>query len=345
MTVKEVLVGFSGGVDSFYTCYLLKKKGYKVYPVLFRFSGKENLEKAKFYSKKLELNLTVIDYRELFYEKVVKPFIEYYKSGLTPNPCAVCNREMKIKKLYELSQELGIEKIATGHYAKVNFSEKFGRKLIFKGVDKQKEQSYFLAMIPSEVISRMVLPLGEYTKEQVVEKAKFLGYQFVSESQDICFLDGDLETFLSRYIKPQRGKFVLNTGEEVGTFSAFFKYTVGQRRGLGVSYKYPLYVLRIIPEERKIVLGSKQELLKDSFYVRNPVLHVKKEEIDWERVDAKIRYRGKTARIKSLKVLKNSVFFVKLHASLDAPTPGQVCAFYYDDTLLGGGEITTLERG
>ncbi|SNR71104.1 tRNA 2-thiouridine(34) synthase MnmA [Desulfurobacterium atlanticum] len=345
MTGKDVLVGFSGGVDSFYTCHLLKEKGYKVYPVLFRFSGKENLEKAKYYAEKLGLKLSIIDYRELFYEKVIKPFIEYYRNGLTPNPCVVCNRDMKIKMLYNLSEELGIKNIATGHYARTEFSEDFQKKLIFRGVEKGKEQSYFLATILPEFIEKLIFPLGEFTKKEVIEKAKALGYQFLSESQDICFLEDDIETFLSRYIKPKKGKFVLTSGEEVGSFSAIFKYTVGQRRGLGISYKYPLYVLSILPEKNVIVVGSKDELQKNSLYIKDIVLHVPYGEIDWNCVDIQIRYRGKIARIERIEVLKNGIFFVKLHASLDAPTPGQVCAFYFKDTLLGGGEITTLERG
>ena len=345
MTAKHVLVGFSGGVDSFYASYLLKEQGYEVHPILFRFSGKENIKKAEIFAQKLGLELTVIDYRDLFLEKVVKQFINYYKKGLTPNPCALCNREMKLDKLLQFSEKLDIPFIATGHYVTIGFSQLYGKRLIHRGIEKGKEQSYFLSLISNKIMEKLILPLGKFFKSDVIDRASSLGYSFKSESQDICFIDEDINSFLEKYLKPEKGNFLLNDGTKVGEFSSYFKYTVGQRKGLGISYKYPLYVTAIIPDKKIIIVGPKEDLLKDSFYIKDIVWHVPYGEIDWCSVSVQIRYRGKTASVKRIELLKNGVVFVKLHPSLDAPTPGQVCAFYYGDILLGGGEITTLERG
>ncbi|WP_456397186.1 tRNA 2-thiouridine(34) synthase MnmA [Desulfurobacterium sp.] len=340
--MTEVLLGFSGGVDSFYSAYLLKEQGFKVYPVLFRLSGKEGIEKAEMSAQILGLKLTVVDFRQLFKEKIVRYFINSYRKGITPNPCIVCNREIKMRKLYELSSRFGIPFIATGHYARVVYSDEFSQKVIVRGIERKKEQSYFLSMIGKEIIEKLILPLGELTKGKVIKESKALGFSFVSESQDICFIDGTVYSFLRRYIKRRKGKFVLSDGTELGTYSAFFKYTVGQRKGLGISYKYPLYVLHIDVENDRIILGSKEKLLKKEFYIKNLVWHVSPEKFQDKTVEVQIRYRGKTAVVKEFSLLKNGKIFVKLQASLDAPTPGQVCAFYSGDTLLGGGELTTL---
>ncbi|OMH41358.1 tRNA 2-thiouridine(34) synthase MnmA [Desulfurobacterium indicum] len=339
---QEVLLGFSGGVDSFYSAYLLKKQGFKVHPVLFLLSGKENVEKAKRSAELLNLSLTVVDYRELFLEEVIEPFIDYYKKGLTPNPCVMCNKKIKIKKLYELSENFGMPFIATGHYARIVHSEEFGQKVIKRGIDFGKEQSYFLSTIEKSAVQKLILPLGNLTKKQVIKKAKDVGFDFKGESQDICFIDGSVVSFLSNFIENGSGKFVLTDGTVLGKFDAFYKYTVGQRRGLGIPYKYPLYVLNIDVKNRKVVLGKREELLRNSFYIKDVVWHVSPEKFRDKTVEIQIRYRGKTAVVKEFSLLKNDRIFVKLQPSLDAPTPGQVCAFYNGDTLLGGGELTTL---
>ncbi|WP_457567779.1 tRNA 2-thiouridine(34) synthase MnmA [Desulfurobacterium sp.] len=339
---REVLLGFSGGVDSFYSAYLLKQEGFKVFPVLFRLSGKENVDKAERSASALGLKLTVVDYRELFKKIVVRYFINSYRKGITPNPCIVCNRRIKMRKLYELSLQTGIPFIATGHYAKCLYSEEFGQKVIKRGKEEKKEQSYFLSLIDKSVVEKLILPLGNFTKEDVVKGAEREGYNFTGESQDICFVEGSIYTYLKKYIKRKRGTFVLSDGTELGRYNAFYKYTVGQRKGLGISYKHPLYVLEIDIKNNRIILGSKDELLKDSFYVKNPVWHVPPDKFSGKALVVQVRHRGKTAAVKEFEVLKNDKIFVKLHASLEAPTPGQVCAFYNGDTLLGGGEITTL---
>ncbi|WP_040371584.1 tRNA 2-thiouridine(34) synthase MnmA [Desulfurobacterium sp. TC5-1] len=339
---KEVILGFSGGVDSFYSAYLLKQQGFKVFPVLFRLSGKEDIKKAEKSAELLGLKLTVIDYRELFRKVVVDYFINSYRKGITPNPCVVCNREIKMKKLYELSLKTGIPLVATGHYARCVYSADFSQKVIVRGVERNKEQSYFLSMVSRDIVDRLILPLENLTKNEVINGAESLGFNFSGESQDICFIKGSLYSFLRKHIGKKKGIFVLSDGTEIGKFNAFYRYTVGQRRGLGISYRHPLYVLKIDVENNKIILGSKDELLKDSFYVKDTVWQVSPEKFRDRPVEVQVRHRGKTAAVKEFILLKNGRIFVKLQASLEAPTPGQVCAFYSGNTLLGGGEITTL---
>jgi len=340
---KKVVLGFSGGVDSFYAAHLLKEKGFKVIPVFFRLTEESDETKAKESAKGLGLPLTVVDLREEFREKVIKSFVQYYGRGLTPNPCAVCNREIKLKYLYLIKEELKADLIATGHYAKVKVHPRLGRRCVFRGVEKGKEQSYFLSLVEREVVEKLVLPLGELTKGEVVKRAAELGYAFEGESQDICFVKGSYEEFLLKFLKPKEGPFKLKSGEVVGRHKGLFFYTVGQRRGLGISYKHPLFVLELRPEENAVIVGKKEELQTDAFFVKEPNWQVLPEELH-TKLQAQVRYRAEPKEISSLEYFKNGIYRVKLAAKVNAPAPGQVCAFYSGDLLLGGGEITKVRR-
>jgi len=338
--LKRVVLGFSGGVDSFYAAYLLKTSGYDVIPVFFKLLPNANVEKASESARALNLNLQIVDLQKEFKKEVIDYFISYYKRGLTPNPCTVCNKEIKIKYLYKLMAEYGADRIATGHYARVVYSEEFGSRLIKRGKDRKKEQSYFLALVEGKFIEKLLLPLGEFTKEEVMKKAEQLGYHFESESQDICFIETNYVDFLKPFIDEKKGYFVLPSGEIVGEHSGYFKFTVGQRRGLGISYKHPLYVLELKPETNTVVVGPKEGVLRDEILIWKTNWHVDFETIKNLSLQVQVRYRSRPVPVDLIEYLKNGIYRVKLAAKVEAPAPGQVCAVYTNDLLLGGGEIT-----
>ncbi|WP_457754935.1 tRNA 2-thiouridine(34) synthase MnmA [Thermovibrio ammonificans] len=339
--MKRVLLGFSGGVDSFYAAHLLLEQGFNVYPVYFKLLPDADTTKPRRSAELLNLKLTVVDLTEEFKKAVIDYFIAYYRKGLTPNPCAVCNREIKLKELYKLARKLKIPYIATGHYARVEKVESFGRKLIKRGVEPGKEQSYFLALVEQRVFENLILPLGNLTKREVIEKAKKLGFPFEGESQDVCFIkEKSYADFLRKFIKPRPGPFKLTTGEVLGKHKGLIYYTVGQRRGLGISYKHPLYVVELRPEENAVIVGPKEAVEKDEITVWKVNWHVPQERLTDLPLLAQVRYRSEPVPVESLHYFKNGIYRVKLAAKVSAPAPGQVCAFYSNDLLLGGGEIT-----
>ncbi len=338
--MKKVILGFSGGIDSFYTAYILKESGYNVLPVFLKLLPNSHVEKAKKSAELLNLPLKVVDLQKEFRKEVIDYFISYYKKGLTPNPCAVCNQKIKLKYLYRLLEETNSNFVSTGHYAKVTYVRKFKRHLIKRGKDRRKEQSYFLALVEQKIFEKLLLPLGDCTKEEVIEKAKELGFPFEGESQDVCFIDSNYVDFLKPYIKEREGKFVLEDGTVVGKHTGFFKFTVGQRRGLGISYRHPLYVLGLRPEENTVVVGPKDRVLKNEIFIWKVNWHIDFQRIREVPLSVQIRYRSKPTRVSSIEYFKNGIYRVKLAAKVEAPAPGQVCAFYTDDLLLGGGEIT-----
>jgi len=340
--MKKVVLGFSGGVDSFYTAYLWKSQGHTVFPIYFKLLPHASTEKAEKSASILGLRLTVIDLSDEFRKQVIDYFIEYYRMGLTPNPCAICNRDIKLKYLYKLSEELKADFISTGHYARVKYSREWKKNLVLRGKDKRKEQSYFLSLVESFIFQKLVLPLGDFTKEEVIKKAKALGFPFESESQDVCFIEGHYVDFLEKFIESQPGLFVLPDGTPVGKHKGYYRYTVGQRRGLGISYGKPLYIVSIDAERNWVVVGEKKEIQKDVIYVRNVNWHLDYEDIKkFDTIQAQIRYRSRPVEVEKIDYLKNGIYCVKLVAKVEAPAPGQVCAFYSNELLLGGGEITT----
>ncbi|MEO2082751.1 MAG: tRNA 2-thiouridine(34) synthase MnmA [Desulfurobacteriaceae bacterium] len=338
---KSVLLGFSGGVDSFTAALILKEQGFQVFPVFLKLLPDSDTLKPKRAAKLLGLPLTVVDLSEEFKKEVIDYFIDYYRRGLTPNPCAVCNREIKLKYLYRLSRELSIPYMATGHYAIVTDKNPYGRRLIKRGVDRKKEQSYFFSLVKQEFFEKLLLPLGTYRKEDVVEIARKSGFDYRGESQDICFIPGDYADFLEKFIEPEPGNFVLKDGRVVGRHKGIFRYTVGQRRGLGVSYGKPLYVVELRPERNEVLLGEREDVMKDKFFIWKTNWHVPFEKVRSARdLKVQVRYRSRPVEVKSIECFKNGIYCVKLAAEIEAPAPGQVCAVYSSDLLLGGGEIT-----
>jgi tRNA-specific 2-thiouridylase len=336
---KRVVVGFSGGVDSFYTAYLLKEQGYDVVPVFLRLTFDSSAERAKEGARLLGLKLKVVDLASTFYREVIEYFVNAYRAGLTPNPCAICNARVKFPYLARLREDLKADFIATGHYARVAYISRWAKRLVLRGKGG-KEQSYFLSLVNPEFFERLLLPLGNMSKEDVRRESRRLGFGGAKESQDVCFVKGDVSAFLERFIPPKRGKFVLKEGKAIGEHRGYYHFTVGQRRGLGVSAGRKLYVVSVDPERNTVVLGSKEDVLRSQFCIRGLVLHIDFEDFARLRdVHVQVRYRSEAVRVSGFEYLKKGIYRVKLASKVKAPAPGQVCAFYSGDVLLGGGEI------
>ena len=347
---NKVLLGMSGGVDSCTSALLLKQAGYEVYGVtLHLFDGRccneDNILDAKKVCKALGIEHYVLDFKEEFKEKVINNFIEEYSLCRTPNPCIECNRFLKFGVMYEKAKELGIDHIATGHYAKVEFSDEYNRYVLKKSPNKLKDQSYVLYVIEPELLEHIIFPLGDFTsKDEVRAIAKENGLQVASkpDSEDICFItDGDYKKFLeaNSNLKPKEGNIVNTKGEVLGKHTGLYNYTIGQRKGMGIAYECPLYVLGFKPERNEVVVGTEEELYKKELWVDNEnLLLVNKEDLTTPmKVNVKTRYSSKEypAEIKYESG--------KIHVIFDEPqariTPGQSAVFYKDDIVVGGGKI------
>jgi len=338
----KVAIALSSGIDSSVAAALLKKRGYPLVGVYFSngYFIAEDAERLKDICKKLKIPLKIFDLSKEFEKLVVNPFVESYLRGETPNPCVICNKEIKFGLLANLAFKLGVEAFATGHY--VSIGEYKGNLLFKKGKDPQKEQSYFLGLVPKSVIPKLIFPLGEYEKVEV----KRLYYEIFKklpkkESQDVCFFKGKgLKGFLETKVPSRKGPIVYK-GKVVGSHPGFYHFTIGQRKGLRVRLGKPVYVVRVVPEENKVVLGEESELYEDEFVVRAVNLFLP---IDcWGKIKAKIRYRSKEIVVKRIE-LKEEKLLVKLAEKARGITPGQLCAFYEEDFLVGAGIIDSSHR-
>jgi len=336
----KVAVAMSGGVDSSVSALLLKKEGFEVIGVSFLlFEGQEKaLERAKKVADALKIEHHLLDLREIFKTKIINYFIESYARGLTPNPCALCNRLIKFGVVAELvKRDFGAEFFATGHY--VEKAEYKGLTVLKTSRNRGKDQSYFLALLPKEVLPRVLFPVGAFeSKEKVRALALKEGLNFFQkeESQDICFLKGkSLSEYLREALGEREGE-VIYQGRVVGKHKGIHFYTIGQRRGLGLPLGKPLYVIRLEPKTGRIYLGEKEELFKKEFFIREVNFQVPKEL--WERPYVQIRYRTEKVPLKELKE-EGEFYRVILERPVRGVTPGQVCAFYDGEILLGGGII------
>ncbi|ADV46594.1 tRNA 2-thiouridine(34) synthase MnmA [Nitratifractor salsuginis] len=339
MAEKKVLVGMSGGVDSTVAALLLQKEGYEVVGVYMKLHDneayhRENYAKARRVGEYLGVEVHFLDISGDFRQEVYDYFVEEYRTGRTPNPCVVCNRQIKFGRMLEFADSLGIEKVATGHYVRSD-----GR-YIYMARDRSKDQSYFLAQVRKEVIPRLLFPLGEWLKEEVKAYAAEIpvlqDLATQKESSEICFVENDYTEVLQRHMEIDREGEVLNeAGEVVGTHKGYMHYTIGKRRGFTVRGAHdPHYVLSVDPERNRIVVGTREKLEERSFEISRINLFEDLTEFDCQ---VKVRYR--TRAIPAHVVIDGERGRVELGEPVYGLARGQFAVFYDGERLLGGGEI------
>ncbi len=328
----KILLGLSGGVDSEYSAKLLLNLGYEVFGLYVNMLNKDT-SKVEKTAEKLSVPLFIIDKSSEFISFVTEPFLKCYKEGKTPNPCVECNRFVKIQTLIEESERLDIPYVATGHYAKI--SENEGRYSVSRASDLKKDQSYFLWKLTQKQLKKLVFPLGDVLKENILSAETEKGYK---ESQDICFIDGDYRDFLKvQGVKTLSGNFLNTKGEIVGIHSGIQNYTRGQRKGLGIALGYPAFVTDIDPIKNTVTLGNRDELKVNSFFAENLNFQSTEEFHDERVYYVKTRYRAIPQKA-SVKLIDNKAK-VELFEADTLVTPGQSAVFYDGDNVAFGGEI------
>lgn len=348
MENKKVLLGMSGGVDSSVSALLLKKQGYEVIGASLELLPDSVCNTHTFLDAKNVCDFIGIphfsyDYKNEFKKHVIDDFVGCYMTCKTPNPCIECNKYMKFGVMYEKAKELGCNYIATGHYAKTEYNEKYKRWVLKKSNAGKKDQSYVLWSIPQNLIQHILFPLSNFeTKDEIREIARKNNLNVANkpDSEDICFIpDGNYKKFLENNsnIKPIVGNIVNSKGQILGKHTGLYNYTIGQRKGLGISNPTPLFVLGFNKEKNEVIVGEEKELYKKEVTVTNINLLLVddiKEEIE---VNVKTRYTSKDAKAKIHKEGNN--IKVIFNEEQRAITPGQSAVFYIDDIILGGGKI------
>ncbi len=349
MENKRVLLGMSGGVDSSVAAILLKEQGYEVIGStleLFAHSSCSDINvsmEAKKICDSIGIPHYTYDFKNEFKKYVIEDFINCYANCKTPNPCIECNKYMKFGVMYEKAKELNCNYIATGHYAKTEYSDKYKRWVLKKANNLKKDQSYVLWNIPKELVEHVIFPLADYDdKEEIrnVARKHNLNVANKPDSEDICFIpDGNYKKFLEKNskIKPVLGNIVNSNGKILGTHNGLYNYTIGQRKGLGISNEVPLFVLGFNPEKNEVIVGEEKELYKKEIEVNDINLILLDEINDWIDVEVKTRYSSKVAKAKIKQ--DNKTIKVIFDEPQRAITPGQSAVFYIDDIVLGGGKI------
>jgi tRNA-uridine 2-sulfurtransferase len=354
---KRVVVAMSGGVDSSVAAALLVERGYDVIGIMLRlwsdttgtgstFSNRcctpNQMADARRVAEQLKIPFHVIDAQEIFHKTIVQSYIEQHHAGLTPNPCIACNRKIRFTYLYQHAMALNAHYLATGHYARVRNNN--GQYELTRGRDRQKDQSYVLHVLDQEKLPHVLFPVGEYTKDEVRRLARRfeLPVAAKSESQDLCFiLDGDNKGFLRRHSQQNinGGPILDRAGNTLGEHEGLAFYTIGQRKGLGISANQPLYVLEKQQDQNALVVGPRVALEQTQFLVQD---------VNWisgvpiapeDEVEIKIRYKAASVEGNVIRE-DQKMYLVKLKAPVMGVTSGQGAVFYDGDICLGGGIIT-----
>jgi tRNA-uridine 2-sulfurtransferase len=349
---QKVAVALSGGVDSSVAALVLLEQGFEVVGVTMLLHDEcgrkdaksccayEDVILAREVSKQLKMEHFVLDLRELFSKTVAAKFLEGLRRGVTPNPCVICNEEIKFKFMFEWASGINARFIATGHYARIIKSE--GECGLLRGSDHNKDQSYFLFRVPGDILKSTIFPIGGEIKASVRQKAKEAGLPTSekAESQDICFGSGEpLASYFERAgIRQEEGPVCLCGGERIGTHKGLSNFTVGQRKGIAVPYKEPLYVIKIDKEKNVLTVGPKQKALKRRFKVK-----------DWfwrgadkaDSLDIQVRYRQKPLKARIEEAA--GVFSIEWADEMEIAAPGQAAVGYIGDKVAGGGWIAEDE--
>ncbi|HEY6247189.1 MAG TPA: tRNA 2-thiouridine(34) synthase MnmA [Pyrinomonadaceae bacterium] len=365
----KIAVAMSGGVDSSAAAAILKEQGHELVgftmqlwdqrrgintdengePLPSRCCSLDDVYDARRVAEELGFPFYVLNLERDFERDVVQPFVASYLNGETPIPCVACNSRLKFASLDRLAVSLGCEKVATGHYARVEFNTSTNRYKLLRGLNQQKDQSYFLWELTQSQLSRAMFPLGEMSKPEAREAARShrLAVAEKKESQEICFVpDGDYAGFIDRYLEsegetnrlPGAGEIVDTTGRVIGQHNGIQRYTIGQRRGIGIADERPLYVISLDVEKNQVVVGADQSLLKSEFVAAGVNWVAFDDPVEPVRVEVRVRYRH-TAAPATITPLESNRARVVFDEPQRAITPGQATVFYRGDEVLGGGWI------
>ena len=358
----------SGGVDSSTVAAMLRAEGHNVIGLTMqlwnqrRLAGKEGMPEsvqgrccslddvydARRVAQQIGIPYYVVNHEERFERDVIRPFIEEYVSGRTPIPCSLCNNHLKFDQLLIVAQQIGAERVATGHYARVAFDDARGRWLLKRPADSSKDQTYFLFGLTQEQLSRTIFPLGDMTKLEVRELARHHGLALAEkpDSQEICFVPGgDYKRFIDAYLAEQgealpdtAGDLVTANGEVIGEHAGIHNFTVGQRKGLGVATGSPLYVIQISGANKQVIVGGEEHLYSRAPCARRVNLIAVDDLLGPMRVGVKIRHRHEPAAALIERVGDDEIL-VTFDEPQRAITPGQAAVFYDGDVVVGGGWI------
>ena len=353
---QKAVIAMSGGVDSSVAAYLMKEKGYECIGITIKTFNEtgdgikrentccslDDVSDARSVACTLGIRHFLYNFTGQFEEHVMKRFVDAYENGCTPNPCIDCNRYIKFQELYERAKLMGYDIVVTGHYARVEYNEATGRYLLKKGLDANKDQSYVLYSLTQEQLMHTQFPLGELPKPKVREIAEEQGLINARkhDSQDICFVDDNYGEFIEETTgtKIPKGNFVDPEGNVLGEHKGIIYYTVGQRRGLGLSLKKPGYVIKVDKDTNEVVVGDKQDLFANVLYGNKVNCMSVPEFEDGMKLMAKIRYNSPEVPCRVYMTGEDEVRVV-FDEPQRAITPGQAVVFYDGDIVAGGATI------
>ncbi len=351
--MNQVVVGLSGGVDSSVAAAILHDQGYKVYGLtLWLMKGKgqccsEGMVDAAFICEQLGIPHHVVDSREIFKENIIDYLVSGYESGVTPLPCSQCNRVVKFTPMLDYARKnLGVDQIATGHYGRILYDENTHRYQLLRAVDRTKDQSYFLYDLTQEILANTIFPLGNQTKAETRKIAAQFKLKTADkpESQDLCLIEshGSMRQFLDKYINQKEGDIVDLDGKVLGKHAGIHHYTIGQRKGLGVSAPHPLYVVKLDTVMNRVIVGDRSRAVSSECFVNR---------MNWVsisapespiRTEVQVRYRSNPVPVNVIPLEDSRIKLV-----FDEPqfgiTPGQAAVLYDGEVVLGGGIIEKFE--